>query len=268
MTDVRVTFYANCVREMIPDSSSSILVCGGGEFDKSVLLSCGFSNVTISNLDTRMNAASYAPYQWAFENAESLSYKDNAFDFVIIHAAIHHASSPHRVVTEMYRVARKGVLAIESRDSITMKLFEKLNLTQVYEQAAVYYNEGKYGGVNNSEIPNFIYRWTEREVEKTIKTYAPHVRHEFAYRYAMSFPVSAQVDKNGVLIFALLKLAQPFFWILTRLFKKQQNLFAFFIKKPSVPADLFGWLKLDGHQTIRFDMSWGEAKFKKQKPIR
>jgi SAM-dependent methyltransferase len=264
MTDVRSIFYANCIREFLQDTSSSVLVCGGGEFDKSILMHGGFTNVTISNLDTRMNASSYAPYQWKFENAESLSFEDNSFDYVVIHAAIHHASSPHKVVTEMYRVAKKGVLAIESRDSFTMRFFENLNLTQVYEHSAVYYNDGKYGGVNNSNVPNYVYRWTEREIEKTIKTYAPHARHKFSYRYATSFPVSAQVNKNGIVLYVLLKAAQPFFWALTRLFKKQQNLFAFFVKKPSLPGDLYDWLKLDENQNITFDMAWAESKFKKE----
>ena len=119
-TDQREIFYLNCVCNLINDKSSSILVCGGGTLDKSIFEKAGFKNVTISNLDSRMNENEYNPFKWKYENAESLSFNSGSFDFVVIHAAIHHASSPHRVLTEMYRVARKGVLAFESRDSTIM----------------------------------------------------------------------------------------------------------------------------------------------------
>lgn len=266
MSDVRKQFYIDCVTRFFVKPEPSILVCGGGPFDKSVIESCGFKNVTISNLDSRLKGDEFAPFKWAYENAESMSFADNSFDYVVIHAAIHHASSPHRVLTEMYRVARLGVFAIESRDSFTMRIFERLGLTQVFEHAAVYYNDFKFGGVNNTHIPNFVYRWTEREIEKTIQTYAPHAKHRFAYSYATSFPVSAQLEKNGLIKYIVLKTAQPFFWLLTKIFKKQQNLFGFFIEKPIVPKDLYPWLMLNEKMEIVFNEAWGHEKYKKEKP--
>lgn len=266
MIDTRKKFYMDNATRFFTGSNPSILVCGGGPFDKDVLVSCGFKNVTISNLDNRLRGDEFAPYAWAYENAESMSFADNAFDYVVIHAAIHHASSPHRVLTEMYRVARKGVMAIESRDSFTMKMFEKLGFTQVFEHAAVYYNDFKYGGVNNTHIPNYVYRWTEREIEKTIKSYAPHAKHRFDYSYATAFPVSAQVERGGRVKYWILKFAQPLFWLLTIVFKRQQNLFAFFVGKPSLPADLYPWLKLTEAGTIAFDEAWGHRKYKNEKP--
>ena len=49
-----------------------------------------------------------------------------------------------------------------------MKLAVKLNLAHQYETQAVFFNDMKTGGLNNKEIPNFVYRWTEREVYKLI----------------------------------------------------------------------------------------------------
>jgi ubiquinone/menaquinone biosynthesis C-methylase UbiE len=164
----REGFYEDVVRRRIPDRDASILICGGGESDAKTFAKLGYRNVTISNLDTRIDQGHYAPFEWKFENAEALSCSDGSFDYVVIHAAIHHASSPHRVVLEMYRVARKGMLAFEARDSALMHCLERFRVTPTYEHAAVYYNDCKYGGVNNTEIPNFVFRWTEREVEKTI----------------------------------------------------------------------------------------------------
>jgi len=63
----------------------------------------------------------------------------------------------------------------------------KLNLTQVYEYFGIYLN-GYTGGVNNTKTPNFIYRQTEREIEKTIKSYATNAKHNFKYSYGTRFP--------------------------------------------------------------------------------
>jgi SAM-dependent methyltransferase len=266
MSDVRKDFYVRNIRKYFVGKDPTVLVCGAGPFDKSVFEAAGFRNVTISNLDSRMKGNEYDPYQWSYQNGEAMTFADDSFDYVAIHAAIHHASSPHRLLTEMYRVARKGVFAIESRDSFTMRLFERLGLTQVYEHAAVYYNDFKYGGVNNTHIPNYVYRWTEREIEKTIKSYAPHARQQFFYEYATAFPVSSQVEKGAYWKYILLRVAQPFFWILTKIFRRQQNLFAFFISKPSLPKDLFPWLTLNSSKQIVFNEEWGHAKYKHGKP--
>ena len=266
MADVKEEFYRRNITKFFKDKSASILVCGAGTFDMQVFKAEGFTNVTISNLDTRMDANQYAPYKWAFEDAAALSFPDNSFDYVAIHAAIHHASSPHRVLTEMYRVAKKGVFAIESSDSFVMRIFERYGLTQVYEHAAVYYNDGKFGGVNNTDVPNFVYRWTEREIEKTINVYAPYARHDFTYVYEMTLPVTSQMEKNGMFKYIFLKIAQPFFWVLTRIFKRQQNLFGFYIAKPNLPQAMFPWLKLDASGNPKFDMEWGDKRYMKEKP--
>ena len=122
------------------------------------------------------------------QDAHHLTYANDAFDFVIVHAALHHCSSPHAALVEMYRVARRGVLAIEARDSLMARTLVRLGLSPDYEPSAVYFNASRAGGVNNSEIPNFIYRWTEREVEKTIAAAAPHAVHAIRYRYGGSMP--------------------------------------------------------------------------------
>ncbi|MCB0846239.1 MAG: class I SAM-dependent methyltransferase [Bacteroidetes bacterium] len=262
MDKVRSHFYSKVVDELIPDKNASILICGGGELDKNTFLELGFSNVTVSNLDERMHKDSYHPFNWSFENAENLSFEDESFDYTVIHAAIHHASSPHKVLTEMYRVASKGVLAFESRDSFVMRILEKWELTQVYEHAAVYYNDCKYGGVNNTEIPNFIYRWTEREVEKTIKSFSPGLKHEFAYRYGTAFPCTPEMEKNNSLKTIILKIARPFYFLFAKLFPRQQNLFAFFIKKPNAKTDFFPWLVYDEEKkNITFNKQWGDERY-------
>lgn len=263
--DEREEFYERIVRKRLSSGTSSILICGGGPLDKDVFVRLGFSNVTICNLDTRVGANDFAPFQWKYENAESLSFPNNHFDYVVIHAAIHHASSPHRVLTEMYRVCRKGVLVFESRDSMLMRVMEKLRLAQVYEPTAVYHNDCSFGGVNNTEIPNFIYRWTEREVEKTIQSYSPLCKHKILYSYGAALPCTPEFEKGkgAVLKRLLISGMRPIYWIFAKVFVKQQNQFAFFIEKADLSARLFPWLiRGEDKEDIRFNRAWGDRKFR------
>ena len=94
---------------------------------------------------------------------------------------LHHCHSPHRGLLELYRVARQGVLVFEPRDTALVRLGVRLNLGQKYEVAAVSHNGLSAGGVGNSQIPNYIYRWSEREVEKTILSYAPYGQPRFRF---------------------------------------------------------------------------------------
>jgi SAM-dependent methyltransferase len=259
----REAFYQKIVSEQIKDRDASILVCGAGSLDKQIFANLGFSDVTLSNLDEKMDHGEYAPFKWKYENAEILSFNNSVFDYVVIHAAIHHASSPHKVLTEMYRVAKKGVLAFESRDSVIMRFLERNGLTQVYEYTAVYYNDCKYGGMNNTEIPNFVYRWTEREIEKTIQAYAPYFKHKFIYRYGTAFPCTPGLEAKGVNKTIFLKLMRPFYWLFAKIFVKQQNLFAFYIEKPIIQNSLLPWLIFDeSERKIKFNKKWGDQKYR------
>lgn len=264
----RNKFYQEVVNKLIFPKSQSILVCGAGDLDKRIFEESGFENVTISNLDVRANAKDFAPFKWSFQNAESLSFVDKSFDYVIIHAAIHHASVPHKVLTEMYRVAKKGVLAFEARDSLLMRFLERLELTQIYEHAAVYFNDCRYGGVNNTEIPNFVFRWTEREVEKTIQAYAPYYKHKITYKYGSAFPCTPDLEIKGQIKSYILKFLRPFYWLFSKAFPRQQNLFAFFVEKPQTYESLFPWLKYDKKQNkVTFNKEWGQKKYKEKLPF-
>ena len=50
----------------------------------------------------------------------NLAFKDKSFDYAITNATIHHIDLPHKAITELYRVAIRGVLIIESNDSLTL----------------------------------------------------------------------------------------------------------------------------------------------------
>jgi SAM-dependent methyltransferase len=260
MTSPRLSFYKNTINKWIEDKSSSILVVGGGETDHSVLRSLQFTNVTISNLDSRMTGNEFFPYKWSFQKAEQLEYEKDSFDFVVVHAALHHCESPHRALLEMYRVARSGLIAFESRDSLLMRFLEKIKLTPSYEHVAVHWNDGKFGGVNNTEIPNYIYRWTEREIEKTISSYAPYAKHQCFYCYGNDIPSNVRIEKRADWKRIVIYIAKPFYQVFSTFFPSQQNLFAFYVQKPQVPNDLHDWLSLKNEE-IRFDREWAKKNY-------
>lgn len=226
-------FYSVVLRKLLADGTlsigSPILVVCGGPFDRDMLHEIGFSNARITNLDEARSAV--APFAWSHEDAEKLSFADESFDFVLVHAGLHHCGSPHRGLLEMYRVAKRGIVVFESRDSLAIRLAVKLGLTSDYEEFAVLDHAGVSGGVRNSATPNYVYRWTEHEVQKTIRSAAPQFEPNIRFFYGLFIPFE-RFNRSGQSGFAvLLGLAAPMLRLASRLLPKQCNRFAFYIEK-------------------------------------
>ena len=239
-------FYTDTVRKLLSRGEltlgDSVLVTCGGTVDRDALLSLGFKNATITNVDRQFSPDVFAPYSWDSQNAETLTYADSSFDFVVSHSGLHHCRSPHRALLEMYRVARKGILVFEPRDGLLLRIGVKLGFGQDYELAAVRCNEARCGGVTNSVIPNYVYRWTKREVEKAVQSYAPETKHRFGYFYALRIPKGALSLKRKfyLRIASILGL----FAGLAEVFPFIANNIAFFVAKAQLPRDLQPWLRL------------------------
>ena len=238
-----------------------ILVVCAGETDKDVFHQRGFKNVVISNLDNRMKGGEFTPYEWSFQDAEKLTYKDNSFDFCIVHEGLHHCHSPHRALLEMYRVAKKGIVLFEPYDNIFTRAGVRLKLGQDYEHAAVFYNDCIYGGLRNSSIPNFVYRWTEAEIIKTINSFSPIGKHRFQFIHKMRFPWVQLKGRKNKLYFFIALLSLPILRVFNLIFPKQSNNFAAVVLKPNMPSDLHPWL-LWKDNAIELNHSWVKTRFK------
>ena len=251
-------FYIGLLRRLLENKTltrdMSVLVVCGTVKDKSIFEEVGFTNVTISNLDTRTAGEEFLPYAWSYQDAEALTYPDQHFDFVLVNAGLHHCQSPHRGLLEMYRVARRVILIIEARESLLMRLALKTGLAEQYEVCNVVTEGLGHGGVRNTLIPNYVYRWTEREVEKTIASYAPHVKHQISFFYDLRFPFVTLVDRHPIFMLTSIAL-YPFARLTGKIFPRQSNLFAFCIKKPELPGELLPWLKLEGDE-VALNMPW------------
>jgi ubiquinone/menaquinone biosynthesis C-methylase UbiE len=238
-------FYRHVLERLLADGlvrhDMSVLVVAGGNADRDVLLSLGFEDVTISNLDEREQGAGLEPYTWRHEDAERLSLEDDSVDVALVSAGLHHCRSPHRALLELYRVARVAAIALESRDSALMRLGVRLGAVDEYELGAVAAHGLKAGGVANTATPNYVYRWTEREVEKTVASFAPHARHRIRFFREFELPdvlVTAARGPRG----AVLRLARPLVGAVTKVLPSQANLFAFAIEKPDRVRDLQPWM--------------------------
>ncbi|MGD9874789.1 MAG: class I SAM-dependent methyltransferase [Kiritimatiellia bacterium] len=250
------TFFELVIAELLSQGvlrrDSRILVMCGGETDHAVLMKLGFTNVVISNVDERRDrndTAQYAPFEWSYQNAESMTFEDRSFEFVIEHSGLHHLPCPQRGIAEMYRVASKGIIGFEANRNLFTTLGVKLGFGQEYETAAVFYNDLKYGGISNSAIPNYVYRFTAGDIRRTVSTLNPAARHRYRFWHATQIPAAAQNIKNPLVRFglrtfgSLLKLAGrscPFL----------ANNMAFFAAKPAIPDDLHPWLKLENGNIV------------------
>jgi SAM-dependent methyltransferase len=257
-------FYSATLRQLLNDGwlelDSSVLVVCGGVYDRDAFHGLGFRRVTISNLDTRLTGNEFAPYEWSRQDVESLSFGDGAFDVVVVHQGLHHCHSPHRGLLEMYRVARRGVLAFEPRDTRLVRLGVRLGVGQQYEIAAVADNGLQFGGVGNSATPNFIYRWTEHEIEKTIKTYAPMGQGRFRYFSALRIPKERLRSMKNRFAADMLKILLPAIRLFAAVFPKQSNCFAFALSKPEIPGQLQPWMEYREGE-VRLDEQWIERRY-------
>ncbi len=238
-------------------TDSTILVVAGGAFDRSVLLASGFANVTISNLDTRMQPDSFAPYAWALQDAENLTFPDGAFDVVIVHAGLHHCRVPHQALAEMYRVARHGILVIESRDNALMRLGVRLGFVSDYEVEAVVGNGMNAGGQRNTGTPNYVYRWTEREFDKALRSIDPTGPIDLRYSYAMRLPLSRlSMHRNG-LVATIAKMLAGILQLAFKVVPKQGNLFGLYAAKPTTR---WPWLQQNGEPVL--SLEWAQANYR------
>lgn len=259
-----MSFYDQTMRKLMDKGELSptdtVLVVCGGTFDVDSLKAAGIEKAVISNLDTQY-AGYCEPYEWAYLDAEALDLPDGSYDWVFEHAGLHHCGSPHLALLEMYRVARKGVLAVEARDSFVMRTAIRYGFTPDYELEAVALNPERLGGLRHTGTPNFIYRWREGEVRKTIESAHPDRVNDIEFFYGIALPLGrmsmvSPVRKAAAKIAAFA--AKAAFAVLPR----QGNQFAFAVYKR---ATLKPWIKTTEEGNVLdpdYNLSFDPAKYK------
>ena len=172
-----VSVFRRSIERIDIDVNSEVLVIGGMQEDAGALRRCGFHRITLSNING-------VPDDPALSNdlpilaidAEGIDLPDDSYDVVFAHEMIHHCRSPHLALCEMLRVSKRHVVMMEPNDSAFMRLLCRFKLSFPFELAAVVNNGYVCGGVRNSAVPNFIFRWNQTEVQKLACSYLPEYR--------------------------------------------------------------------------------------------
>ena len=226
---IRFEFYQNQILKFL-HKNKSILVLGASSDEANLFHKLQFKKITLSNIDLAQlkGAEKYNFKKIKIDFRNLFKIENNSYDYVVVHASIHHTSKPHNILLEMYRIAKYGILIVESNDSFIMRLSVKLNFSEDFERSAL--NENTYvGGVDGTNIPNYVYRWTEREIKKLFYSYQPDKNVNIIFNYQNNIfneNLSNNSIKKIIITFSYIFLKIIFF-----LFPKQQNLMSIYIDK-------------------------------------
>jgi ubiquinone/menaquinone biosynthesis C-methylase UbiE len=158
---------------------ASWLTVGDGRYgtDANYLLSEGAKKVLATDIsDFYLKIASEDNFirEYKAENAESLSFADNTFDFSLCKESYHHFPRPMIALYEMLRVSKEAIVFIEPNDPIMLnpfraqvRTFGKWLLQGMKNKVKKLIGKELYLGKENYEPSgNYVYTISEREMEK------------------------------------------------------------------------------------------------------
>lgn len=127
------------------------------------------------------------------ENAESLSFDDESFDFVLCKETFHHLPRPYIGLYEMLRVSKVGVILIEPYDRFTnATTIEKIGNWMLKKIKGIKHDLYEPSG-------NYKYSTSKREIEKiALGLNLPHVAFNYLndyYRDGLGIEYKEKDDK-------------------------------------------------------------------------
>jgi ubiquinone/menaquinone biosynthesis C-methylase UbiE len=148
------------------ESASKWLTVGDGRFglDSIRISEKGFTNVTPTDISEALLKRSKEEGRirhYRVENAESLSFANDEFDYVFCKESYHHFPQPLNALYEMLRVARKGVILVEPND-VYGSPFSRLK----HGLKRVVRGENHPDAGNYEDSGNYVYSVSKRELEK------------------------------------------------------------------------------------------------------
>ena len=213
------------------NKNDNFLLISGSIHEIQILRDLGYKNFSITYHDEKeeknLQKFGFEIDKNLFQaDIRNLEFKNQTFEYVVTNATLHHVDLPHKAITEMYRVAKKGVLIIESNDSLIMQIACKFKLAEEFEVSSIDLKNNS-GGLLDTGVPNYVYRWTEREVIKILKSYDPSNITFINFSYANDL---TNLKSSKLYVKILMIFAEIIFFI----FKKQQNCLSIFIDKTKV----------------------------------
>jgi len=151
------------------DPDAKWLTVGDGRYgtDAKYILDHGGDVLASDITDLLLKEAKSAGFisQFSKQNAESLSFNNSEFDYVLCKESFHHFPRPYIALYEMLRVAAKGVVLIEPNDCNYPHSFTSYIVTSVVRLIISFLS--KKGSKHSfEESGNYVYSISKREIEK------------------------------------------------------------------------------------------------------
>lgn len=137
-------------------------------FDAQYILNSG-NRAIASDLDTEFLGIAQKHQiieDFCVQNAEALSYPENAFDYILCKESYHHFPRPYAALYEMARVVKKSFILMEPQDPVLKMpfLLGLVNIVGAFSDSLsrrLWKNRFSY-----EPVGNFVYKLSERELEK------------------------------------------------------------------------------------------------------
>lgn len=133
-------------------SGKTVLSVCGGDGQEADFFQRQGADVTVIDLSTvAMEAARLRnpALHCACMDAESLTFADRSFDWVIVLDGLHHLARPIKGLYELDRVSREGFVILEGQDSLPVRLLSILGIAE-----------------NSDPAGGYVYRFSRREIHK------------------------------------------------------------------------------------------------------
>lgn len=154
---------------LLLDPEAKWLTVGDGRYgnDAKYILEKGCSALASDISDSLLKEAKSTGYIPDFkkENAETLSFQNSEFEYVLCKESYHHFPRPMIALYEMLRVASKGVILIEPNDACINNNTSEMIFKKVINIARTILRK-KNNRHSFEEVGNYVFTISRREIEK------------------------------------------------------------------------------------------------------
>lgn len=155
------------LKPLVTHNHRSWLTIGDGRYgsDARALMDMGAKDVHCTDIsDTLLKVAKEKGIikDFSEQNAESTTFKDNQFDFVLCKEAYHHFPRPQIALHEMLRVSKIGIILIEPRD---MEI-DRAPFYILIKLAKWLLGKSRKSKHRFETVGNYVFTVSEKELEK------------------------------------------------------------------------------------------------------